>query len=89
MLRPGFVTIFLFTFTAILNDFHGALTMLNDERLYPVGLGLYMWNRSVCRQRELCPLVITGSLVAVVLLAPAFLGLQRFRRSGLTAGAIK
>ncbi|MFI1147909.1 carbohydrate ABC transporter permease [Streptomyces sp. NPDC020817] len=89
MLWPGFVTIFLFTFTAIWNNFYGALTMLNDERLYPVSLGLFMWNRSVYQQPELYPLVITGSLVAVVPLVLAFLGLQRFWRSGLTAGAVK
>ncbi|MDJ0379947.1 carbohydrate ABC transporter permease [Streptomyces sp. G-G2] len=89
MLRPGFVTIFLFTFTAIWNNFYGALTMLNDERLYPVSLGLFMWNRSVYQQPELYPLLITGSLVAVVPLVLAFLSLQRFWRSGLTAGAVK
>lgn len=89
MLWPGFVTIFLFTFTAIWNNFYGALTMLNDERLYPVSLGLFMWNRSVYQQPELYPLVITGSLVAVIPLVLAFLGLQRFWRSGLTAGAVK
>ncbi|MFJ9077372.1 carbohydrate ABC transporter permease [Streptomyces sp. NPDC102278] len=89
MLWPGFVTIFLFTFTAIWNNFYGALTMLNDKRLYPVSLGLFMWNRSVYQQPELYPLVITGSLVAVIPLVLAFLGLQRFWRSGLTAGAVK
>lgn len=89
MLWPGFVTIFLFTFTAIWNNFYGALTMLNDEKLYPVSLGLFMWNRSVNQQPELYPMVITGSLVAVVPLVLAFVGLQRFWRSGLTAGAVK
>ncbi|MEV8535555.1 carbohydrate ABC transporter permease [Streptomyces sp. NPDC051211] len=89
MLWPGFVTIFLFTFTAIWNNFYGALLMLNDERLYPVSLGLFMWNRSVYQQPELYPLVIAGSLVSVVPLVLAFLGLQRFWRSGLTAGAVK
>ncbi|MEU9003896.1 carbohydrate ABC transporter permease [Streptomyces sp. NPDC048551] len=89
MLWPGFVTIFLFTFTGIWNNFYGALTMLSDERLYPVSLGLFMWNRSVYQQPELYPLVITGSLVSVVPLVLAFLGLQRFWRSGLTAGAVK
>lgn len=89
MLWPGFVTIFLFTFTAIRNNLYGPLTMLNDERPYPIALGLFMRTRSLSRQPEPCPLVTTGSLVAVVPLVPAFLGLQRFRRSGLTAGAVK
>ncbi|MYR39928.1 ABC transporter permease subunit [Streptomyces sp. SID4944] len=87
--RPGFVTIFLFSFTANWNNFYGALMMLNDERLYPVNLGLFMWNQNVYQQPELYPLVIIGSLVAVVPLIVAFLCLQRFWRSGLTAGAVK
>ncbi|MDT0495282.1 carbohydrate ABC transporter permease [Kitasatospora albolonga] len=89
MLAPGFVTIFLFSFTANWNNFYGALMMLNDERLYPVNLGLFMWNQNVYQQPELYPLVIIGSLVAVVPLIVAFLCLQRFWRSGLTAGAVK
>ncbi|MFW3464185.1 carbohydrate ABC transporter permease [Streptomyces microflavus] len=89
MLAPGFVTIFLFSFTANWNNFYGALMMLNDERLYPVNLGLFMWNQNVYQQPELYPLVIIGSLVAVVPLIIAFLCLQRFWRSGLTAGAVK
>ncbi|MFF7006473.1 carbohydrate ABC transporter permease [Streptomyces fimicarius] len=89
MLAPGFVTIFLFSFTASWNNFYGALMMLNDDQLYPVNLGLYMWNQNVYQQPELYPLVIIGSLVAVVPLIIAFLCLQRFWRSGLTAGAVK
>ncbi|MFJ9623179.1 carbohydrate ABC transporter permease [Streptomyces sp. NPDC101181] len=89
MLAPGFVTIFLFSFTASWNNFYGALMMLNDDRLYPVNLGLFMWNQNVYQQPELYPLVIIGSLVAVLPLIVAFLCLQRFWRSGLTAGAVK
>ncbi|MFI6943806.1 carbohydrate ABC transporter permease [Streptomyces sp. NPDC050418] len=89
MLAPGFMTIFLFSFTASWNNFYSALMMLNDEQLYPVNLGLYAWMKNVYQQPELYPLVIIGALVAVVPLILAFLGLQRFWRSGLTAGAVK
>ncbi|MEU8846547.1 carbohydrate ABC transporter permease [Streptomyces sp. NPDC048564] len=89
MLAPGFMTIFLFSFTASWNNFFGALVMLNDEQLYPVNLGLFMWNSVTQRQPEFYSLVITGSLVAVVPLIVAFVCLQRFWRSGLTAGAVK
>ncbi|MGI5347707.1 carbohydrate ABC transporter permease [Streptomyces sp. CA-250714] len=89
MLAPGFVTIFLFTLTATWNNFYGALMMLNDEKLFPVSLGLFTWNSSVQQQPQLYPLVIVGSLVAVLPLVAAFLFLQRFWRSGLTAGAVK
>ncbi|MDG4859734.1 carbohydrate ABC transporter permease [Streptomyces sp. T-3] len=89
MLAPGFMTVFLFTFTASWNNFYSSLMMLNDEELYPVNLGLYAWMKSVYQHPELYPLVIIGSLVAVVPLIVAFLSLQRFWRSGLTAGAVK
>ncbi|MFG2640631.1 carbohydrate ABC transporter permease [Streptomyces sp. NPDC048370] len=89
MLSPGFMTIFLFSFTGSWNNFFGALVMLNDDELYPVNLGLYMWNSTTQLQPEFYSLVITGSLVAVVPLIIAFVCLQRFWRSGLTAGAVK
>ncbi|MFI9766262.1 carbohydrate ABC transporter permease [Streptomyces sp. NPDC052415] len=89
MLAPAFMTIFLFSFTASWNNFFGALVMLNDEQLYPVNLGLFMWNSVTQQQPEFYSLVITGSLVAVVPLIVAFVCLQRFWRSGLTAGAVK
>ncbi|SOE07068.1 carbohydrate ABC transporter permease [Streptomyces sp. Ag109_G2-15] len=89
MLAPGFMTIFLFSFTASWNNFFGALVMLNDEHLYPVNLGLFMWNSVTQQQPEYYSLVITGSLVAVLPLIVAFVCLQRFWRSGLTAGAVK
>ncbi|MFF9915565.1 carbohydrate ABC transporter permease [Streptomyces sp. NPDC013457] len=89
MLSPGFMTIFLFSFTGSWNNFFGALVMLNDDTLYPVNLGLFMWNSTTQLQPEFYSLVITGSLVAVVPLIIAFICLQRFWRSGLTAGAVK
>ncbi|MEU1408368.1 carbohydrate ABC transporter permease [Streptomyces sp. NPDC005728] len=89
MLAPGSMTIFLFSFTASWNNFFGALVMLNDEHLYPVNLGLFLWNSVTQQQPEYYTLVITGSLVAVLPLIAAFVCLQRFWRSGLTAGAVK
>ncbi|MCX5402676.1 carbohydrate ABC transporter permease [Streptomyces sp. NBC_00335] len=89
MLLPGFMTLFLFSFTASWNNFFGPLVMLNDQHLYPAVLGIYSWNQMVLQYPEFYSLVITGSLVAVVPLALAFVGLQRFWRSGLSAGAVK
>lgn len=89
MLLPGFMTLFLFSFTGSWNNFFGPLVMLNDQHLYPAVLGIYNWNQFVLERPEFYSLVITGSLVAVVPLALAFVGLQRFWRSGLSAGALK
>jgi multiple sugar transport system permease protein len=89
MLTPGFVTVFLFSFTASWNNFILPLMMLNDESLYPVTLGLAIWSESSHVRPEFYAMTITGSLVAIVPLVIAFVCLQRFWRSGLTAGAVK
>ncbi|MFE5243932.1 carbohydrate ABC transporter permease [Streptomyces sp. NPDC056627] len=89
MLSPAFVTVFLFSFTGSWNNFFLPLVMLNDSALYPVGLGLFNWNATLPQEPQLYSFVITGSLVSIVPLAVAFIALQRFWRSGLTAGAVK
>ncbi|WP_329123384.1 carbohydrate ABC transporter permease [Streptomyces sp. NBC_01465] len=89
MMAPAFMTIFLFSFTGSWNNFFLPLVMLNDSSKYPVTLGIYNWNQTVSQYPEFYQLVITGSLISVIPLAIAFLGLQRYWRSGLTAGAVK
>jgi multiple sugar transport system permease protein len=89
MLVPGAITIFLFQLTAIWNNFFLPMVMLSDQLLYPVSLGLYQWNSSATVSPEYYPVVIMGSLLAVLPLILAFLLLQRFWRAGLTAGAVK
>lgn len=46
MLGPGLVTVFLFQLTAIWNNFFLPMVMLSDQLLFPVSLGLYIWNSS-------------------------------------------
>ncbi|MGW6056971.1 carbohydrate ABC transporter permease [Streptomyces sp. NPDC055189] len=89
MLGPGLVTVFLFQLTAIWNNFFLPMVMLSDEKLYPVSLGLYTWNSSATVSPEYYPVVIMGSLLAVLPLILAFMLLQRFWKSGLTAGSVK
>jgi multiple sugar transport system permease protein len=89
MLSPAFMTIFLFSFTGSWNNFFLPLVMLNDSALYPVGLGLFNWNATLAQEPQFYAFVITGSLLSIVPLAAAFVALQRYWRSGLTAGAVK
>ncbi|MFC7812615.1 carbohydrate ABC transporter permease [Streptomyces olivaceus] len=89
MLAPGYVTIFLFQLTAIWNNFFLPLVMLNDTELYPLSLGLYSWNSTAPINPDYYPLMVIGSLLALLPLVVAFLLLQRFWRSGLTAGSVK
>ncbi|MCQ8188370.1 carbohydrate ABC transporter permease [Streptomyces rugosispiralis] len=89
MLGPGFVTVFLFQLTAIWNNFFLPMVMLSDQHLYPLSLGLYTWNSAATVSPEYYPLVVIGSLLAVVPLIVAFVMLQRYWKSGLTAGSVK
>jgi multiple sugar transport system permease protein len=54
-----------------------------------VTLGLYVWNTQVSQIPEIRAYVIIGALLSIIPLIIAFLGLQRFWRGGLGAGAIK
>ncbi|WP_157250016.1 carbohydrate ABC transporter permease [Nonomuraea typhae] len=89
MLLPAFVTIFLFQFTAIWNNFFLPLVMLNDQHLYPLSLGLFTWEKQGHAFPEFHTLVITGSLLSVVPLLVVFMSLQRFWKAGMTAGSVK
>ncbi|MGW5421295.1 carbohydrate ABC transporter permease [Streptomyces sp. NPDC003943] len=89
MIMPGFVTVFLFQFTAIWNNFFLPLVMLSDQKLFPLSLGLYAWNSNAHAEPGYYPLVVTGSLLAVVPLVVAFVSLQRHWKAGLTAGSVK
>ncbi len=89
LMSPALVTIFLFQFVAIWNNFFLPLIMLTNQDLYPVTYGLYVWNSQAARDPSLTTLTIVGSFVSIVPLIIAFLMLQRFWRSGLTSGAVK
>ncbi|MFJ6520876.1 carbohydrate ABC transporter permease [Streptomyces filamentosus] len=86
---PGFVTVFLFQFTAVWNNFFLPLVMLSDQKLFPLSLGLYAWNSNAHAEPGYYPLVVTGSLLAVAPLVLAFVSLQRHWKAGLTAGSVK
>ncbi len=89
LMTPALVTIFLFQFVAIWNNFFLPLVMLQDTKLYPVTLGLNVWNTQVAQVPELQLFVIVGALLSVVPLIFAFLSLQRFWRAGLADGGVK
>ncbi|WP_175470251.1 carbohydrate ABC transporter permease [Curtobacterium sp. MCBA15_001] len=89
LMSPALVTIFLFQFVAIWNNFFLPLVMLRNSSLFPVTLGLYTWNSSVNQYPDLRTLVLIGSFVSIIPLLIAFLSLQRFWRGGLGSGGLK
>ncbi|MEU7906187.1 carbohydrate ABC transporter permease [Actinoplanes sp. NPDC049118] len=89
LMTPALVTIFLFHFVAIWNNFLLPLIMLGDEKLFPVTLGLYTWNSQVDQNPELRGLVLIGALISILPMILVFLSLQRFWRAGLGTGSLK
>jgi multiple sugar transport system permease protein len=89
MMRPGVVTVLLFQFVGIWNNFFLPLVLLTDTKLFPVSLGLFQWSTRQAQFPQYTTLVITGSLVAILPLVVAFVVLQRQWRAGLAAGSGK
>lgn len=89
LMTPALVTMFLFQFVAIWNNFFLPMIMLRSEELFPVVFGLYNWNNQLNQLPELRGLVLIGALLSVIPLIVTFLLLQRFWRNGLGAGALK
>lgn len=88
LLGPGMVTIFLFQFVAIWNNFFLPFVVLSDPSLFPVNVGLATWNFDPAAHELLFNLIVTGSLFAVAPLIVLFLFLQRYWRAGLAFGGI-
>ncbi|MFC4496116.1 carbohydrate ABC transporter permease [Streptomyces ovatisporus] len=89
IMSPALVTVFLFQFVGIWNNYFLPLVMLSDDRKYPVTLGLTTWQTAADRLPELVQYTIGGAFLSVIPLAVAMLVLQRYWRTGLTEGSIK
>ncbi|MEJ2855518.1 MULTISPECIES: carbohydrate ABC transporter permease [unclassified Saccharothrix] len=88
LMAPALVTVFLFQFVSIWNNYLLPSLMLNTPSRLPVTVGLVQWRAQFANGvPALVP--ITGALLSLIPLIVAFLCLQRFWRKGLTAGAVK
>ncbi len=81
LMVPAVVTIFLFQFVGIWNNFFLPLIMLSDNRLYPVTVGLQAWGGG--------SVVVCGVLVSATPLLIGCMILQRYWRSGLGTGSVQ
>ncbi|MFD6176406.1 MULTISPECIES: carbohydrate ABC transporter permease [unclassified Isoptericola] len=89
MLVPGLVTVFLFQFVAIWNNFMLPYIMLGDDKLFPITVGLSGLLNQGASQPAMYTLVITGALLSILPLVALFFALQRFWQVDLAAGAVK
>jgi multiple sugar transport system permease protein len=94
MLRPAIVTVLLLSVVASWNNYFLPLAMLSDNRLFPVTVGIGLWQATASTYgaaggESLWSIVILGSLVSVVPLIIAFLTLQKYWQGGLSIGSLK
>jgi multiple sugar transport system permease protein len=89
MMRAGLVTVFLFQFVAIWNNFMLPYIMLGDDGLFPVTVGLSGLLNQGANQPSMYTSVVTGALLSVIPLVALFLSLQRYWQVDLAAGAVK
>ncbi|MEO3861050.1 carbohydrate ABC transporter permease [Acrocarpospora sp. B8E8] len=89
LMVPGMVTIFLFQFVAIWNNFLLPFLMLGDDGKFPLAVGLYSLLAAGANQPSLYNLIITGALLSIIPLIALFLTMQRYWRTDLSGGALK
>jgi multiple sugar transport system permease protein len=89
MMRGGLVTVFLFQFVAIWNNYMLPFIMLGDDRLFPITVGLSGLLNQGATQPAMYTAVVTGAMLSVVPLVALFLSLQRYWQVDLGAGAVK
>ncbi|WP_043264095.1 carbohydrate ABC transporter permease [Streptomyces sp. CT34] len=88
LMTPALVTVFLFQFVHIWNNYFLPLVMLSDSDLYPVQLGLTSWTGYADRQPVLYQYTVGGALLSVLPLMVLMAVLQRYWRTGLTEGSV-
>ena len=91
VMQNALVTVALLSFVGAWNNFFFPLIVLSQENLYPLTLGLNVWNSvgSVAGGKPVYNLIALGSLFSVLPLLTAFIVLGKYWRRGLTAGALE
>jgi multiple sugar transport system permease protein len=86
LLKPIVITLAIFTFLGIWNDFMWPLIVLTDDRLQTLPVALALVSREHVQDNEL---MMAGSVVTVLPPLLLFLGLQRYYIQGLLLGSVK
>ena len=93
LMRPAVVTVLLLSVVGTWNNYFLPLAVLSDSELFPVTVGINLWQGLAGANNgggvSLYTLIIVGSLVSIVPLIAAFLGLQKYWQGGLSIGSLK
>ena len=85
-LTPILVTLALFTFLGVWNDFMWPLIVLTDQDKYTLPVALAALSREHVQDNEL---MMAGAVLTVLPVLVLFLVLQRYYMQGLLAGSVK
>lgn len=85
-LKPIIVTLALFTFLGVWNDFFWPLIILTDQELYTLPVALAALSREHVQDNEM---MMAGAVITVLPVLILFLFLQRHYIQGLLAGSVK
>ena len=89
LVQSGLVTVSLFAFVGSWNNFFLPLMMLSSNELFPLTLGLSVWNNIQTGSERLYTVIVLASLISILPLLTAFILLGRYWQSGVSAGAVK
>jgi ABC-type glycerol-3-phosphate transport system permease component len=86
LIKPTIATIAIFTFTGTWNNFMGALIYVNDERLFPLALGLFKFNLNSGTDAGL---MMAGSFLMVLPVIILFFFAQNYFIKGIALTGTK
>jgi multiple sugar transport system permease protein len=86
LLRPAIAVVAIFSGVGAWNDFLTPLLFLNDEKLYPLSIGLQFFRSE---HNVAYSMLMSASTLVVLPLIVLFLAFQRFFIEGVTVGSIK
>ncbi|MCX7046330.1 MAG: ABC transporter permease subunit [Candidatus Sumerlaeota bacterium] len=86
LVKPTIATIAIFTFMGVWNNFMGPLIYLNDERLFPLALGLFKFN--IISGTDV-GLMMAGSFIMTMPIIILFFFVQRYFIQGVSLTGIK
>ena len=86
LVKPALAAVCIFTFMGTWNDFMGPLIYINDQRLYPLALGLFDFRAQ--HQTDFGMLMAASTLMTLPVIALFFVA-QRYFIQGVTLTGIK
>ena len=86
LLKPVLVTLAIFKFMAIWNDFLWPLVVLTDDDKYTLPVALASFSREYIHENEL---MMAGSVITILPILVVFLSLQKYYIKGMMLGGMK